>query len=334
MRNRIIIFFIALFFLAFAQVKAQNDSNEDVHEITLYAMPTLYPLDWSSPSSLFQSMKDCFMKTRKVKDNYLLGHLAVRIKSPLLNSPMLFAMSSANKWERINLVLKEKIGFGIMGYPLKGRIEPFDELSEKLKIYSERKKLAFITYRINKEAAKRMIAFVNGFTELKKDNKSSSNFYGGSFWPRYENEGSGCSAMGLALMDVADLLPSESDEWLVRVNIPMSIIGGEVNKNKKIKNSLIKKTTNWHDGLGTPNEDFVQYQIYEPSLMFDWILKQRNTPGSNYTLTEQMGAPGIYVDLSDKSVDTIAPVFKKREKEDLFINYYFKKRGLNQLVSN
>ncbi len=334
MKSRLITTFIVLFFFAFTQTKAQSDSVEDIHEITLYAMPTLYPLDWSSPSSLFQSMKDCFMKTRKVKDNYLLGHLAVSINSPLLDSPRLFAMSSANKWERINLVLKEKIGFGIMGYPLKGRIEPVDELAEKLKIYAERKKLAFITYRINKEAAKRMIAFVNGFTELKKDNKSSSSYYGGSFWPRYENEGSGCSAMGMALLDVANLLPAESEEWLVKVNIPISIIGGEVNNNKKIKNSLIKKTTNWHDGNGIPNEDFVQYQIYEPSLMFDWILKQRNTPGNNFILTEQMGAPGILVDISNKSVDTIAPVFKKREKEDLFINYYFKKRGLSQLVSN
>jgi len=334
MRNRFLITLFILFFFAFAQSKAQSSTNEEIHEITLYAMPTLYPLDWSSPSSLFQSMKDCFMKTRKVKDNYLLGHLAVKINSPLLDSPKLFAMSSANKWERINLVLKEKIGFGIMGYPLKGRIEPVGELAEKLKIYAERKKLAFITYRINKEAAKRMIAFVNGFTELKKDNKSSSHFYGGSFWPRYENEGSGCSAMGMALMDVANLLPVESEEWLVKVKIPISIIGGEVNQNKKIKNSLIKKTTKWHDGDGVPNEDFVQYQIYEPSLMFDWILKQRSNPGNNYILTEQMGAPGIMVDLSDKNIDTIAPVFKKREQEDLFINFYLKKRGLNQLVTN
>lgn len=308
-------------------------NKQELHEITLYAMPTLHPLDWSSPASLYNSMKDCFLKTRKIKDNYLLGHLAVKINSTLLETPMLFAMTAANKWERINLVLKEKIGFGIMGYPLEGRFETEQELNKKLAIYSKREKLAFITYRISETAAKRMIGLVNEMTILREDKKAACNYYGGAFWPRYENEGSGCSAMGMALLDVANLLPSEADEWLVKVNIPMTIIGGEMNGNKKIKNSNIRKTQTWFEGEGVPNVDYVYYQIYEPSIMFDWIMKQREQQKQGFRSLEKEGVPGLYVDYLDKPVNNDEPLIVKRGRADKFIEHYYNKRGLSTKTS-
>lgn len=322
------VLFIFLIRLDAQEVVNENHTQQELHEITLYAMPTLYPLDWSSPASLYNSMKDCFFKTRKIKDNYLLGHLAVKINSTLLEVPMLFAMSAANKWERINLVLKEKIGFGIMGYPLEGRFETEQELNKKLAIYTKRGKLAFITYRISETAAKRMIGLVNEMSILREDKKAACNYYGGAFWPRYENEGSGCSAMGMALLDVANLLPSEADDWLVKVNIPMNIIGGGLNGNKKIKNSNIRKTKTWFEGEGVPNEDYVYYQIYEPSIIFDWIIKHRENNNQGYISIDKEGIPGLFVDYSDKLVSENEPLFAKRTRSDKFIDQYFQKRGL------
>lgn len=322
------VLFIFLNRLDAQEVVNENQNQQELHEITLYAMPTLYPLDWSSPASLYNSMKECFLKTRKIKDNYLLGHLAVKINSTLLNAPMLFAMSAANKWERINLVLKEKIGFGIMGYPLEGRLETEQELNRKLAIYAKREKLAFITYRINDAAAKRMISFMKEISSMKEDNKAACNYYGGAFWPRYENEGSGCSAMGMALLDVANLLPSEADDWLVKVNIPMNIIGGELNGNKKIKNSNIRKTKTWFEGEGVPNVDYVYYQIYEPSIMFDWIIKHRENNNQGYISIDKEGIPGLFVDYSEIQVRDNEPLFAKRTRPNKFIDQYFQKRGL------
>lgn len=305
-----------------------SEEDQAEHEITLYAMPTLYPLDWNSPASLYKSMKDCFIKSRNVKDNYLLGHLAVKIKSTLLEAPMLFAMTAANKWERINLVLKEKIGFGIMGYPLEGRLETEQELNRKLAIYAKREKLAFITYKINETAAKRMISFMKEISSTKEDNKAACNYYGGAFWPRFENEGSGCSAMGMALLDVANLLPPEADEWLVKVNIPMHVIGGGLNGGKRIKNSAIKKTNMWYEGDGVPNVDYVYYQIYEPSIMFDWIKEKREQISTVFKNVENDGAPGLYVDCTRKTVNDSLPLLAKRTRPDKFIDYYFQKRGI------
>jgi len=298
-----------------------------IHEITLYVMPTLFPLDWSSPASLYNSMKECYIKTTNVSDNYLLGHLAVKINSPLLPAPLLFAMTAANKWERINLVLKKKIGFGIMGYPLEGKFEAEQQLNKRLAIYAKRNKLAFITYRINETAAKRMIEFIKGMSKMKEDNKAACYYYGGAFWPRYENEGSGCSAMGMALLDVANLLPPESNEWLVKVNIPMNIIGGELNNNKKIRNSSIRKTKTWYEGEGVANVDYVYYQVYEPSIIFDWIIRNRQHPLPGFISVDDKGVLGLYVDFSEKPVNDNEPLFVKRTKPDKFIDHYYMKRG-------
>jgi len=312
-----------------ANVKVEPQA---LHEITLYVMPTLFPLDWTSPASLYNTMKECYIKTANVSDNYLLGHLAVKISSPLLPAPLLFAMTAANKWERINLVLKEKIGFGIMGYPLEGRFETERELNKKLAVYAKRGKLAFITYRINEIAAKRMIGLVNEMSTLREDNKAACNYYGGAFWPRYENEGSGCSAMGMALLDVANLLPPESEDWLVKVNIPMNIIGGELNNDKRIKNSTILKTKTWYEGEGEPNVDYIYYQIYEPSIMFDWIMKHREQQSQGFKSLDHEGIPGLYVDFSDKPVNKDELLFAKRTRSDKFIEQYYLKRGLSTIT--
>jgi hypothetical protein len=307
---------------------ALNAEPQTINEITIYVMPTMYPLDWTSPASLYNSMQECFFKTRKVPANYLLGHLAIRIKTPLLDSPMLFAMTAADKWERLNLVLKKKIGFGIMGYPLAGRFETERELTENMAVYAKRNKLAFINFRINETAAKRMIEMVKEMSLIKEDNKAACNYYGGAFWPRYENEGSGCSAMGMALLDVADILPVESEEWMVRVRIPMSVVGGELNGNKKIKTSVIRKSFSWYEGEGIANVDYINYTIYDPSIIFNWIMAKRQLPSSIIHSVEEDGVPGLFFDLSGKQIDDNEPLFIKRTNPDRFIEQYKIKRGL------
>ena len=111
-KKSILIFSLVVFcceFKANAQTSATNDSTS---ELTIYTMPTLHPLDWSSPASLYKSMKNCYLKTITQSDNYLLGHVAIMLKSPLLPKPLLVAQASASARERIDLVLNQKVGFG------------------------------------------------------------------------------------------------------------------------------------------------------------------------------------------------------------------------------
>lgn len=329
LKTRIFSVTICFLFLFNSGVFAQNliqssETNDSlsVNELIVYVMPTMHPLDWTSPSGLFKSMENCYIKTATLADNYLLGHLAVRLKTEFNGENRLFAMTAANKLERINLVLKEKIGFGILGYPLKGKFEDEKELGRKLDVYAKRSKLAYIRYSLTEKAARKMTEFIKGMTVKKRDNFAACDFYGGIFWPRYNNEGSGCSAFGMALLDAAGLLREESADWLIKVNIPKTIIGGELNQGKKIRNSFIKKQTIWHDGSGIANVDFVPFQIYEPSIMFDWILQKRKDNYKDYIPEETDGVPGLYCDLKSKITNESDSLFLSRPENNAFIEYY------------
>jgi hypothetical protein len=324
----IVFCFLSLFIPGIYAQNQPNTSNHNdslaVNELTVYVMPTMYPLDWTSPSGLYKSMKSCYIKTATLPDNYLLGHLAVKFKTSYNGKTRLLAMTAADKLERINLVIKEKIGFGILGYPLKGKFEDEKQLGSRLGIYAKRNKLAYIRYSLSEKAARRISDFIDGMAQKKKDQLAACDFYGGIFWPRYANEGSGCSAFGMALLDAAGLLPDESDEWLVKVNIPMNIIGGDLNNGKKIKNSTIKKQTDWNDGSGIKNVDFVPFQIYEPSIIFDWVLQKRNENLKEYIPEESNGVPGLYCDLRNVETSDNDSLFIYRPDKNAFTDYYFK----------
>lgn len=173
------LFFIPLLFLLFfvpSTVVAQNDEHGQKNEITLYIMPSMHPLDWSSPSSLYKSMKECYLKTIGLPDNYLLGHMTVRLESPMLDKPLVMAQTSGSVQEKTDLVLKQKVGFGIMGAALTGRIEPEKEIEHKLKVYARREKLAFLKYKISEKAMRRVISFIDQYKQKINDKNAACDF--------------------------------------------------------------------------------------------------------------------------------------------------------------
>jgi len=288
-------------------------------------MPTLFPINWKSPAELYKTMYSCFIKTTLVPDNYLLGHLAVHIKTPLLQTPLLTGMASAKPNERVDYIFKEKIGFAILGATLKGRLETEKELAKKMKTYSQRQKLAFITYRINEQSTKKILRFIESFSHSQNNKPALCNYYGGAFWPRYQNEGAGCTAFGLALLDVAHLQIPDAESWMIKVNIPMNIIGGEYNNQKKIEISSVLKTESWHNGSGVRNVDYVPYHIYDPSIIFQWILNQRIVSNSKFIPIEKDGVPGLYIDCKDINVPAEEPIFTRRPDINIFINKHLEK---------
>src|SRR5665647_3263 len=123
-----------------------NAQQTGKYEVTLYAFPSMQPFDWESPSTLYKTAKHCFYKTMSLKDNYLLGHMAISLRSPLLPQKNYFAMTSAHKMQRVNLILKGKIGLAILGATLEGHVESEGHMLHMLQVYAERKKLAYITF--------------------------------------------------------------------------------------------------------------------------------------------------------------------------------------------
>lgn len=105
----------------------------------------------------------------------------------------------------------------------------------------------------------------------------------------------------------------------------MSIIGGEINQYKKIRNRTIKKTNSWYTGNGKANIDYIRYFVYEPSIMFDWILNKRKSVDSIYKPITENGAPGLIADASNHKIDDTEAIFVERPEPNLFIDYFYKR---------
>jgi hypothetical protein len=311
---------------------SDSSKEEQPHELTFYLIPSSEPIEWESPSKLYTSFRKGYLKNLLVREKYLLGHLFIKVSSPLIEEPFLIGISSASQKEKRKLFLKEKIGFSILNVGLKGRLESTGELKEKIEIYTQREKIAQIKFRVNPKGMKRVLEFIETFSTKFNDQYAPSDFYGGGFYPRYQYEGSGCTALGMALIDLCGIPLQQFNPWLVQVKIPMEIIGGEFNNGKKIPAKKMRRAHHWHSGEGIEDVDFTTYSIYDPSIIYHWIFDQLKSPenikNSTFEPYFQNNIPGLFVDFSKLPIPEDEPIFFHRENPSIFIEHFLGKLGV------
>ncbi len=300
-----------------------GENSPGKHEITIYVIPSVSEIDWSNPSTLFKSMEKCYVKALFQKNYYVIGHTIARIESTSLQTPKYIAMSGLIQTEKVKLVIKDKVGFGVMGSTIQGHLESEKSIKKGIKLYSKYHKVAFIKFSINEQSLKRMLEFVKYYQTKNEFGFAPCEKYNGALWPGYKNEGSGCSAFGMSLLQVGGILPEDTEDWFVDVKVPMEIIGGRFNQNKKIKFKTMFNTTSWYKGNGKENVDYVNYKVYDPQLIFNWILRKNYEKDCTYQPIEENGVLGVYINRSDVHVAEDEPLFKQRTDSSLFqIHYY------------
>lgn len=305
----------------------ENDSKEDDHELTIYVVRSVGPISWESPSTLYKSYINSYISHVFRKKMSLTGHLFIKLSTPLLEEPLYAGMCTPSRKERRICVLKEKIGLGVLGASMKAKLENKNDLIKKIDYYSGKNEIAFITYHLNEQAARRIIDFYKGFTSKSQINTIPANYYGGAFWPRYLNEGAGCSALGMAMLDVIGLAGEETKLWIRNINIPMNLIGGKFNKMHQVGSRMIKKTSSWHNGSGIEEIDYVPFSVYDPSLIYNWIIQQRILPNqrrfSGYFLSDEAIIPGLSADRRYVKIRAEESIFISRKDSNLFIREYY-----------
>jgi hypothetical protein len=237
-------------------------------------------------------------------------------------------MRAKNKKEKKKLVLKEHYGLAILGADLEGALEPADDLEKKVEKYSRKGQISFMTVCINNEAAERMNRFYTSYKQQIDSAGSRGARYGGAFWPRYRGEGAGCSAFAVSFLDLAGILVEEFDNWLVTINIPMSLIGGPYNHYNKVRIRDIKNTSSWGDEEITGNIDYEHFEIFDPGLMYDWIQEQigaENKAGIyNIRPASLNKSKGIIIDAKNVPVPSDDRIFIERTNSSIFIDHYQK----------
>jgi hypothetical protein len=331
----ILFFSVLVFSTSTSYSQTQNESNSQSSQITIFVIPSLSPIDWSNPSILFKTAEKCFFQAIIRKNYYIIGHTIARITSPLLAAPYYVAMSGKIPTEKPELLLIKKIGFGAMGATIKGHIETEKSIKKGIELYSKRNEVAFIKFNINEQSVRRILELAKQYQTKSINGYAPCDLYNGATWPRYKDEGSGCSGFGMSLLDAGGVLPPEAKDWYVDVKIPMDLIGGEFNGNKKIKIRSILKTKSWYEGTGVENIDYVNYKTYDPGMIFNWIINMRSQNNPNYRADEENGIKGVIADRQNIVFAPDEPLYLQRTDSDVFIKHYYQKlRNLRSTTNN
>jgi hypothetical protein len=292
------------------------------NRLTIYVIPSKVKYDWTTPHTLYKSYIKNSLRNMFSKTNYLLGHAFIDLQPDVPGERIMTGMRSVSRKEKKDLVLKQHYGLAILGCGLQGRLETKEELEIKLGKFSKKGRLAFMEFIISDLATARLTDFFNSY-KAGLDSLPSKIVYGGAFWPRYYGEGAGCSAFAISFLDLAGILKDEFDEWLVKVDIPMSLIGGPYNGFNEVRLGDIRKEKSWANTSASIPQAYEHLEMYDPTLMYEWIHLIIN---NNERQEELMGIPvelnkakGIRIDSRNQHLPEIESIFIKREKPSLFI---------------
>ena len=299
------------------------------NELTIFVIPAKVKFDWSSPYSLFKSYFKNYKKSLFKRKSYTLGHVFVELCTPLSSGRIFAGMRAASRKEMKSMVLKDHYGYSILGADMDGKLETATELVPQVEKYSRKGQLAFMTFLINDEATERMLLFFQSFQAGSDSNGAQGPRYGGAFWPRYEGEGSGCSAFAVSFLDLGGLLQEEFNEWWVNINIPMDLIGGPYNNNHEVRFSDIKKYKSWAESSDTVAKSYEPFGIYDPTLIYEWIQdkwEEQNSLNDLFVTPLMLNqAKGILIDSRNQPLPEEDGIFMERDKPSIFIDYYRQK---------
>lgn len=328
---RVIILTFSLLLLTLPQVRGEfrggeslRPQTDSIFELSIFVIPSYRPLDWDSPSSILRSTVNSFMEASFSRKLYSIGHLFIELTNPEGVPIIRTSIASKEPSEQRAMVLKDKIGLAMLGAPVKGRMESMEELERSINRFAKKKRISFISYRILPAAAERVIDFVTTFISRDSVGFSQSDRYGGSFWPRFKGEGAGCSAFGMAALELTGA-KIDYPEWYVQVLVPYDLVGGKYNNGRRVRPGEILKRKTWYQGSGVENQEYFTHFIYDPSYIYGWILNQLSAAQmpegftkSTKTSKEGRVINGLSFDATGIKTPT-EPIFKERVTPSAFV---------------
>ncbi len=312
----------------YSQIILPTDST--THELIVYVVHEPGKIQWKNPSKLLKSSLKSCLKASIRKDPYRIGHTVIQLKSPILDSAQYFGVYCKELHEQKQLIIKEKVGLGILAYSLLGELESSARIKTNIDFYQKKNELRFIRFYINAEAAQRIMEFVDYYTATNEYGFSPSEIYNGALDPIYRNEGSGCTSFVIAILDLINILPEDArDQWLVDVNIPMELIGGELNNNRKVRLMKVIGSKKWHSGEGVEGQDYAKFKIFSPSKMYHWINEKYIQNDSLYMADIEENSIGVKMDVRHIQFDN-QDMLRIRNDTTFLIKHYYSRQVIQQ----
>lgn len=265
------------FFLILILITSTNNIFAN-NTLKLYFFPSPYKYNWNSPQTLAKSVIINTILPSKYEYKSTIGHAAVELKCGE-TFYALTGMSMNNKKEDDQLILEDKIGLGILFYPMAGRLQTKEELRKDINDRIGSKDISWIEFQINDLACHRLKTYLTIYR-----NENIGDKYGLVFNPR-KKEGAGCSAFAVSFLQIAGLLTDEYYlNWsrTIQTNKDLNGYNGSANEVSIFKMALGIKSTAW----AKDSTNSIPLFFWEPNLMHQWVRQ-------NYKL-EMEHQTGIY----------------------------------------
>lgn len=243
--------------LAFSSLYSYADT------LSLYLIRSPFGINWSSPQALaFSTLAN------QLGGTHTIGHAFAGVRCDgddgMAPYSSITGMTSEGDTEEKELLLKEKVGFGIFWHNFKGRLQHSDEAVKSLALLEKQKRVRTVNFSISPKTCRRLQRYSKEY-EMHK----IWGAYGLSLDPLLR-EGAGCTAYAVSFLRVAGIPTDElRKEWSRTVNIPMRYIGGSLNPKKRV--DILKLALNPMAGKwATENQPHKVIFFWDPDLMYGW----------------------------------------------------------------
>lgn len=281
------------------------------NELTLYFIHSPVNLNWSTPQSLTASTVKNSIIPKSLGGGYSIGHVYEEINCPGLGVHEFTGQTSSTDIDN-ERVLKLGWALGAMLATEPGLLDPTDHVKKSLIPLYKNGRVSILKMAISENACQRIVDYLTEYRALGLD-----KIYAGLHARPLYKEGSGCSAFGASVMEVAGLiLPEQYKAWTYHLGVPYKYIGGpRTGKKIHVAQMLAAFNSQWTE-KSEPDKG-IWIDFYDPSLMYNWVKKTHKKikkGQTNYNFQTEAfmrgNAKGVYFDMTDFETPS-GPIFLK-----------------------
>lgn len=275
-------------------------------ELTLYAYPTYFGLNWDTPGTLARSALLNSIPDLLTGNGTSIGHVTIDVdcaagpKEPARR--VVTGMTQSDLDESQRMLIRHGYGMGILFHDFGGKLESRQRVEQRLAEHAAKGKVSFVTFRLAPKACRRLVRYFDEY-----EAKGYGAHYGLPNRPLH-GEGSGCSAYGASFVKTAGLLtPELLQAWSKTVSVPLRYVGGPLTGGRvSLWRLLFSRGTHWASD-GEPSKSVF---FYDPDKIHGWIREKVAAREVGYEVKTLGRSAGIVFDTVKTPVPS-GPVWEK-----------------------